>query len=102
MAGRALLIVEVDVLPEHEARFDQWYNDVHIPALLTVPGFLAARRFVRQEGSPKFLALYELESEAALEHPQLARVRGWGEFEPLIRNLRRSVCRRIYPGPEQP
>ena len=40
----ALLFISMNVAPEHEADFNNWYNDEHLPALAGVPGVLCARR----------------------------------------------------------
>jgi len=58
----ALLLNAMDVLPEHESEFNEWYNTEHIPALAAVPGTLCARRFRSAEGSPRYVALYHLAS----------------------------------------
>lgn len=55
-----LLVNAMSVAPEHEAEFNDWYNREHIPALSSVPGVLAARRYRAAEGSPRYVALYHL------------------------------------------
>jgi hypothetical protein len=52
----------MDVDLASEPTFNSWYNDEHIPALLQVPGVIAAYRYKSVEGTPKFVAIYELES----------------------------------------
>jgi len=41
----ALLLIAMNVAPEAEAEFNEWYNTEHIPALGSVPGTLSARRY---------------------------------------------------------
>lgn len=76
--------------PAHEAEFDDWYDNIHLPDVLNVPGVVAARRLklaagqataeddrfflcdVERNGA-KFgnLAIYEIEADdekAVLEH----------------------------------
>jgi hypothetical protein len=65
--GSGLLLVAADIDPENEVDFNRWYDEEHIAERLTCPGFVRARRFTALEGGPKYLALYELESPAALE-----------------------------------
>jgi hypothetical protein len=55
-----LLLNAMNVVPEHEAEFNEWYDSEHIPALSGVPGVLAARRFRSSTGSPRYVALYHL------------------------------------------
>ena len=64
---RGLLLVMIEVEPAHEADFNRWYNEEHVPERLSVPGILNARRFVAIEGEPKYLALYDLESPDVLQ-----------------------------------
>lgn len=65
--AKGLLLVMMDIDPEHEEDFNRWYNEEHVPERLSIPGFLTGRRFLAVEGSPKYLALYELESPDVLE-----------------------------------
>ncbi len=48
-----LLVNAMSVVPEHEAEFNEWYDNEHIPMLSAVPGTLAARRFRARDGSPR-------------------------------------------------
>jgi hypothetical protein len=64
--GTGLLMVWADIDPEHEAEYHRWYDEEHIAELLSVPGFLSAGRYEALKGSPKYLALYELESPGVL------------------------------------
>ena len=41
----ALLFISMNVAPEHEAEFNDWYNEEHLGALAGVPGVLCARRY---------------------------------------------------------
>lgn len=93
--GKVLLIVEVDIPSDREAEFNQWYSHVHLPDLLRVPGFLSARRYVRKNGSPKYLAVYEIEDEEAFNQPQFANARGWGPFASHVLNIRRTLAEAI-------
>jgi hypothetical protein len=57
-----LLVNAMNVVPEHEADFNAWYDQEHLPALLAVPGTITARRFKSRAGSHKYLAVYHLTS----------------------------------------
>lgn len=52
-----------------EAEYNAWYNEVHIPEILSVPGITSARRFrikvAKAPGSPawQYLAMYEVETD---------------------------------------
>src|SRR5712691_1319967 len=64
--GTGLLMVWADIDPEFEAEYHRWYDEEHIAHLLAVPGFLSAGRYVAVKGSPKYLAMYELETADVL------------------------------------
>ena len=51
--SRVVQIVTMDVEPAFEAELNRWYDEEHIAALLSVPGYLSAERFVAVEGGPK-------------------------------------------------
>src|SRR5712691_9695965 len=55
-----LLLNAMNVVPEFEAEFNEWYDKEHIPALAAVPGVLSARRFRGSSGNRKYAALYHL------------------------------------------
>jgi hypothetical protein len=63
--SRIVQIVTMDVEPAFEDELNQWYDEEHIDALLGVPGYLSAERFVAVEGAPKYMAFYQLESAEA-------------------------------------
>ena len=63
-------IVATECTPENDEKFNQWYNDVHIPLILKNPAIKKAARY-RLAGepgnAPQYLAIYEFESREALE-----------------------------------
>jgi hypothetical protein len=63
-------VVLTNPTPGKEAEFNEWYNKVHIPDVLNVPGFVAAQRFKLadaqfgdSERDHRYLALYEIDSD---------------------------------------
>ncbi len=68
--GSAILHVMTDCDPELAEEFQRWYDEEHVPCLLSAPGVYSARRFRSEgagvEGFP-FLALYELADEAVVQ-----------------------------------
>ena len=50
--GTALLVVLTDVGPEHDAEFNSWYNEEHLPERLSAPGFLDAAGTRRCAAAP--------------------------------------------------
>ncbi len=92
--------LETDI--EHEAEFNEWYNTDHLPALVSVPGVYAARRYRATVGSPKYLALYELASrdvpkteawKTAAESPWTLKMR------PRFKNLATNLGQLLFAMP---
>jgi hypothetical protein len=52
-----------------EDDFHDWYDTEHIPARLAIDGFERAARYRAIEGTPRYLAVYELRDLRALEDP---------------------------------
>ena len=67
--GGTVLVVMMDVEPEHEEEFNRWYDDEHLPERLEIPGYVSARRFKLAEGEGvlKYLCIWELEDGSPLE-----------------------------------
>ena len=93
----AILLIAMNVAPEHEAEFNEWYNSEHIPALGGVTGTLSARRYRGTGSTQKYAALYHLAS------PDVVRSREWKEaadtpwtikLRPHFRDHLRFECRR--------
>ena len=97
--AKYLYVVRMDVDPEKEKQFNEWYNEEHIPALLKVPGVIGAYRYTSLDGTPKYTAIYELEK------PDVITSAAWKKAVEMTprpkdvtpRNAARSLCERIYP-----
>lgn len=72
MPTKLLVVWTNPTSKEAEAEYNRWYNEVHLPDVLTVPGFVAATRYVftgvpALEGSDdpphRYLALYEVDAQ---------------------------------------
>ncbi len=105
--GNAILLVMMDIAPEaDEAEFNRWYNEEHVPERLGIPGFISGRRFRAVEGSPRYMALFELESPAAVQsdiyhHMVNQAATEWTlKMRKNFRNLVRNVYVQIYPADE--
>ena len=59
-----LMVSSAPVDAESEAEYNAWYGGVHMEEMLTVAGFISARRFrsVDGKGNP-YVALYEIEAD---------------------------------------
>jgi len=90
-------IVETDVLPEHEADFNRWYDREHLPGLAAVPGTIRARRFRNPEASPRYHACYDIATPTTVGNREWLAVREtpWsGKVRPAFRNTKRTLFRR--------
>jgi hypothetical protein len=93
----ALMLIGMNVAPEHEHEFNEWYNAEHIPALGAVPGVLCARRYRGTGGTQRYVALYHLASSEVTSGAEWRRAAGtpWTEkLRPHFRDLLRIECRR--------
>ena len=74
LSDRPLSIVTAGADPAHEAEWDRWYTQSHLPGVLNVPGYACGARFRRLDHpalwdfntGPRYLAIYECESEEVL------------------------------------
>lgn len=78
--------------PAMLAEWNAWYDDDHIPKLLSVPGLASAARY-EERGTGRYLAAYEIESPAVFEEPRYKEVTGWGAWEPHVKEWRRAIYR---------
>src|SRR5690349_5753605 len=79
--------------PAREEEFNRWYENTHLPDLLTVPGIVAARRY-KLSGPPnpkepdaQYLAVYEIDSES----PDAVVKRVFEEYIPKWRDAGRMI-----------
>ena len=94
----------MDVESGHEAEFDRWYNEEHLPERLEIPGYVSARRFKLEEGNGvlKYLCIWELEDESPLESDQYKMQRARpskirDEANKYITERARGLYKQIYP-----
>ena len=102
--GNTILVVMMDVELGHEAEFDRWYNEEHLPERLEIPGYVSARRFKLEEGNGvrKYHCIWELEDESPLESDQYKMQRARPSFirdeaNKYITQRARGLYKQIYP-----
>jgi len=98
---KAVLAVWTDVVPEAEAEFNEWYTREHVASRVDLPGFFNGFRYCAAEGSPKYFAWYETESERTLKTPEyedvLENPSAWTQrIMPSFRNMIRCVFQIRY------
>lgn len=76
-----ILVVLTNPVPGREDEFNDWYSNVHIQEICTIPGFKSAQRFklgdaqMGPAGAHQYLAIYEIDGDpaAALDALKAAR-----------------------------
>ena len=107
--GSALLMVFTNIDSEHDFEFNKWYVEEHLPERLSAPGFLDAALYQATKGSPRYLAIYELESLATMQTPEYLhmsqtptdwtkRIGPSGAGRGVVRN----ICEQISPKESDP
>lgn len=67
--SRYMLVAFSKPVEGREAEYNSWYNNIHLPEVLNVPGYSSAQRFKVQvpmvgEMPGRYLALYEMEADS--------------------------------------
>ena len=68
--ARILNIVSTECSPKNDARFNKWYDEVHIPMLLKYRGIKKVTRYRMlddKDKKPKYLAIYEYDDKTAMD-----------------------------------
>ena len=94
--GTGLLLVMMDIDPAHEEDFNRWYTEEHLPERTSCPGFLTGRRFVSVDGTPKYLALYELDDPDVLDSPEYKAMQPPTEWQARLWPHVSSFVRTVY------
>jgi len=92
-----LLLNAMNIAPERETEFNEWYDKEHIPALAAVPGVLCARRFRGTSGNRRYVALYHLADPNVVDSAEWkqARQSEWtSRLQPHFQDHLRLVLRR--------
>jgi hypothetical protein len=101
---KGLLLVTMEPPAGLEEEFNDWYDTEHFPQRRGLPGVESASRWVCLQGWPRWVALYDLTSVAALETPEYRAVSGpnstpWSRrLLPRTVGRARVVAEQIAPG----
>lgn len=102
--AKGLLLVMMEPPAMLEAEFHDWYDSEHLPQRLSLPGFESGSRWVCLFGWPRWLAIYDLASTAALSDPAYIAVSGPNSTPWTCRILPRTlgrlrvVAEQVHPG----
>ena len=59
---KGVLIVEsVPSSPDRVDEYNRWYNEVHLPEVCSIPGFVGATRYEPVDAEGPYVAVYELD-----------------------------------------
>ncbi len=81
-----LITVWLNVPPEHEAELNGWYAEEHLAEVVSLPGFVRARRYSVDDAPLKYLAWYETVDENVESAAGFQRV--VGDPTPRSRRMR--------------
>ena len=102
--GGTIMVVMMEVDPQHEEEFNRWYNEEHLTERLEIPGYISARRFKLEEGEGvlKYLCIWELEDGSPLKSEEYqAQQRRPSELRDrvhtYIKQRARGLYKQIYP-----
>jgi hypothetical protein len=63
MAKGILYVETYPSSPERAEEYHKWYNEVHLPEICSIEGFVSASRYAPVDGEGPFVAIYELEGD---------------------------------------
>jgi hypothetical protein len=98
IAGKGMLLTSMDIDASDEAEFNRWYDREHLEERVGIEGFLEARRYIADQGSPKYLCLYSTSTIDVLDSPayrtRLANPTEWSKKTMArFKNMIRAVAR---------
>jgi hypothetical protein len=64
MAKGLILVESRPSSPDREQEYNTWYDEVHLPELVALDGFVSARRLRPVDGDGPYIALYEIEGDS--------------------------------------
>ena len=72
-----ILLVQSNAVEGKDEELNRWYDEVHLPEILQIPGFVAGRRYEIAPASPgsthRYLAVYEIDGDPAKALKELGR-----------------------------
>ena len=86
--SRILNIVSTECASQNEAKFNEWYNEVHIPMLMKFKGIKKVARYKLMDENKdrgKYIAIYEFDSKE-----DLAALNGSPEFKAAIEEMQQT------------
>jgi hypothetical protein len=91
----ALLAVGQEPAPGHEAEFNAWMDEEHVPGLGAAPGTYSAHRYRSVHGEPGYFAVYHLRDLEVNSTPEWKQV-GKSETSQAMKPHSRKRTRGLY------
>jgi hypothetical protein len=83
--------------PQRRHDWQTWYDTIHVPAMLAVPGVRSVTRYGEHGSSSSFLAILQIDGPAVLESEEYAAVGGFGPWAPYMGETRVRLLERDRP-----
>ncbi len=87
MADKFIQIVFSNPLPGRDDEFNEWYDNVHIPQLLAVPGMLSAQRYTLRDSE-----MYRVPGGFVPEHQYAIVYEMEGDVDAIMAKIQESVA----------
>jgi hypothetical protein len=83
MNDRAVLFLRVPPMAAERAdEYERWYDEIHIPYRMRLPGFAGAQRWDCVSGHPRYFVFYEMDSIDAMSSSDYLDLRKWEASQP--------------------
>jgi hypothetical protein len=89
-----LYVVRAGLVPgTPTAEFHRWYDEIHLPRILSVPGFNWASRYLASGESSFFVTIYSVDGPEVFESEAYASLPGWEHWRGSLVNWTRGLYR---------
>ncbi len=97
LTAAGLMAFWADIDADYVLRYQQWHTCEHIPERVSIPGFLAGRRYRSMDDAPRFLMFYETKGPQVLtSEPYIAALNAPTDWtREALTHFRKSV-RTVY------
>ncbi|MBE1537646.1 DUF4286 family protein [Actinomadura algeriensis] len=81
MSAKSILhVMSLPSSPEVADEYNRWYEDVHMPEVVALEGFVSARRYAPTKDGAPYVAVYEIEGDAKAAMKRLNQAMGDGSM----------------------
>jgi hypothetical protein len=89
-----LYVVRAGLVPGTAVpEFQRWYDEVHLPRILAVPGFRWASRYLATDDSSSFITIYSVDGPEVFESEAYASLPGWEHWRASLVHWTRGLYR---------